>query len=303
MRIIAGFDNAFTYLLSQPRHMLVLRLTLLVLLFYGGIPSGLLNSLLRIFCGIMIIYTPLTASRFMWVSITLLVVFYNAFYWEIYSNYHYLITYWCIACTLAVFSKEHDAVIRWNAKMLVGLSFLFAATWKIIGGEYFDGTLQDYLLIIDRRIDAFSPILGLSKDALAENRRLLSVLKESPASGLGVILNTSASVHSLSIISSYYTILIESAIAVSFLSFGVRFLEKARDILLIIFIVSVYFVLPVPGFSFLVILLGFAQSSPESRKINIAYLLLLIPIQLSTLTLMLPTLISTFTSYLLMLGV
>lgn len=281
----------------------MLRLTLLALLFYGGMPSNLLKALLGILCGTMIIYTPLTGSRFMWVCITSVVTFYNAFYWEIYSNYHYLLTYWCIACTLAVFSKEEDSVLKWNARVLIGLCFLFAATWKIIGGEYFDGTLQHFLFLIDKRIDVFSSLLGLENDALAQNRHLLSVLKENPAVGLGVTLNSSTNVHYLSILSSYYTILIESLIAVSFLSFHVRFLEKARDTLLIVFIVSVYFILPVPGFGFIVTLLGFAQSSPESRKINIAYLLLLIPLQISTLPMMMPKLVGTLTSYLLPLGV
>lgn len=303
MKLIERVDSAFTYILSQPRHLLILRLTLLALLFYGGMPSSLLKALLGIFCGIMIIYTPLTASRFMWVCITSVVAFYNAFYWEIYSNYHFLLTYWCIACTLAVFSKEEANVLKWNARLLIGLCFLFAALWKIIGGEYFDGTLQQFLFLVDRRIDVFSSLLGIEKEALTQNRELLAYLKGNPATGFGAALNSSTNVHYLSIISSYYTIIIESLVALSFLFFRVGFLEKTRDVLLIMFIVTVYFILPVPGFGFIVTLLGFAQSSPASRKINIAYLLLLIPLQLSTLPMMMPKLVGTLTSYLLPLGV
>lgn len=297
MRIVDEFTKTFTYLLNQPLYLLALRLTLLMLIIYGGTPSPFLGSLLRIICGIMIICPPLTASRFMWITISTILVFYNAFYWVIYTNFDYLITYWSIACTIVVFSEEPNEVMGWNARMLIGLCFLFAATWKFIGGEYLDGTVQHFVFLNDHRMENLSSIFGLGKDVLAENRGLLGMIREMPGKDVGVTLKTSTSMHIFCVITSYWTILIESAIAIVFLLTLPRWFGKVRDVLLIIFIISTYFFFPVPVFAFAITLLGFAQCSLHRRKTRITYLLLLVMLQLSTLPVMFPTLLNTFTSY------
>lgn len=299
MKIIDELDKAFDYLLSQPSHLLALRLTLLLFIFYGGIPSPFLGTLLKILCGIMIIYTPLTTSGFMWIIISAIQVFYNVFYWVIFPNPHYLITYWSITCTVVVFSEDPESVMKWNAKILIGLCFLFAAAWKLIGGDYLDGTLQHFVFLIDRRLENFSYLFGLGKDALAQNRALLGFLREAPGEGVGVTLKTTPGMHLFSVITSYWTILIESSIAVFFLLSRPKWSEKLRNLLLIVFVISTYFFFPVPSFAFIIALLGFAQCSNGMKKTRVTYLILLAILPLSTLPMLLPKLIETFTSYLL----
>jgi len=299
MKIIDELNKTFDYLLNQPSHLLALRLTLLLLIFYGGMPSPFLGTLLRILCGIMIIYTPLTTSGFMWIIISAIQVFYNAFYWVIFANPHYLITYWCITCTIVVFSENPEYVMKWNAKMLIGLCFFFAAAWKFIGGDYLDGTLQHFVFLIDRRMENFSSLFGLGKDALAQNRALLGLLRKVPGEDVGVTLKTSPGMHLFSVITSYWTILIECSIAVFFLLSRPIWLEKVRNVLLIVFIISTYFFFPVPSFAFIITLLGFAQCSIKMKKTRVTYLILLVILPLSTLPMFLPKLIKTFNSYLL----
>lgn len=297
-KVTDEFRAAFNYLLNEPKYLLVLRLTLLLLLFYGGFPSRVIGVLLQVICGIMIIYPPLTTSRVMWVMASSLLILYNVFYWKIFGNDQYFITYWCIACTLIVFASEPDNVMSWNARKLIGLCFLFAFFWKIIGGEYFDGTLQHFVFLVDRRMGIMSLPFGLGGDVISENKRLLEILKQTPGGGVGVSLITSPSMYYFSLLTSYWTIFIEASIAVLFLFNRPNWFEKIRDYFLITFIITTFFVFPVPTFSFTITLLGFAQCSDKRKKTLMFYLSLLVALQFSTLPMLFPSLVNTFKGYL-----
>ncbi len=270
-------------LLEQPRHYLVLRLTLVLLLLYGS--SNLtLDVPLRIVCGLMLISPSLITYPGMWVLVCGLVWWVNAANWLWIDNHKFLISYWCLACALGVSAKNTDAVLAWNGRILVGLTFLFATLWKVLSGEYLNGSFLHYTFLTDDRIQSFaSAVGGLSPDVLPQNRLLEAMLKTTPQAALDVTLGTSPSLARFALFASYWTILIEGAVAAAFLLIGLRWLAQRRNWILIVFIATTYFLLPVLGFAYVLIIMGLAQCSPNRVSDRIAYLSMLAGLQFARL--------------------
>lgn len=276
-----GVQVAFADLLEQPRHLLALRMTLLLLMLYGS-TSWVLDVPLRILCGILLICTPLLTSRLLWIVIAASVVWVNAGDWYSIDNHKYLITYWSLVAVLAVGSSDPDRVCATNARILLGLCFLFAVIWKFLAGQYLDGSFLQYTLLKDSRIEAMAMGLGgTTRDGLIENRALIQTLRAYPSDGLSIALNAAPGVRILALVLSYWTLLIEGAVAVAFLTPSRFRWVRWRDMLLITFIATTYFILPVTGFAFALALLGFAQCEPERKAMRVTYLLLFVAIQLT----------------------
>ena len=182
----------------DPEVALVLRLTIFVLLVFGS-TSWQLSVFLRTVCGAMLVFPSGATSRLGWLAILAMETYANASLWYRIDNHKYLINYWTLACCLYVANDELDK--RWlcvTAKRLVGLCFLFALAWKLIGGEYLDGTFFEHTLITDARFaDVATRFGGLSDAQLEENHRLIGLLKLLP-SGTSIPLNSSVTTHQLS---------------------------------------------------------------------------------------------------------
>ncbi len=267
---------------TMPRDLIVLRLTLLLLMLHGSQQGWKLDVPLRVLCGAMLVHSPLLTSRALWLVVTCTVVVMNAMHWFHIDNHKYLMTYWCVGCTLAVASGSRDAVLRQNARMLVGICFALAVIWKLAAGQFVDGSFLHWTFLEDGRVESTSMLVGnLSADQLAENRSLISLLKSSPGDGVGVTLSTSDGLRWVTLAMSWWTLLIETAVAVTFLAPRHSRIAKLRDWTLIIFVATTYGLLPVIGFAFTLCILGFMQCEPERRRTGLAYLGLLVAIQLT----------------------
>ena len=270
-------------LLDQPCHGLVLRLTLVLLLLYGS-SNLILDAPLRIVCGLMLISPGLITHQGMWVLVCGLVWWVNAANWLWIDNHQFLISYWCLACALAVSAKNTDAVLAWNGRILVGLVFCFATLWKLLSGEYLNGSFLHYTFLTDDRIQAFATFIGrLSPDVLPQNRLLEVVLKTTPDACLEITLGTSPGLERFALVFSYWTLLIEGAVAAAFLLIGIHWLARLRNWILILFVATTYFLLPVLGFAYVLIIMGLAQCPPKRSGDRIAYLSLLAGLQLARL--------------------
>ncbi|HEY9662188.1 MAG TPA: hypothetical protein V6C65_27350 [Allocoleopsis sp.] len=270
-------------LLAQPRHLLVLRFTALFLLLYGS-STVLLDIPLRVLCGLMLLSPPLLTSQVMWVLICGMVWWVNATDWLWIDNHKILITYWCLVCALAVSAKDTDGVLVWNGRILVGLTFLFATFWKMLAGEYWDGAFLHSVFLLDSRVEAVSTAIGgLSPDALPQNRLLESLLKQFPQQVGSVSLTTSPRLQAFTLAASYWTLLIEGSVAIAFLVKPLRLFSRFRDWFLIVFIATTYFLLPVLGFAYILIIMGFAQCPPKHTATRITYIVLFAFLQLSRL--------------------
>ncbi|HHP7231761.1 MAG TPA: hypothetical protein ACFCUY_13000 [Xenococcaceae cyanobacterium] len=270
-------------LLQQPRHFLVLRLTLLLLLLYGA-STVFLDVPLRVACSLMLLAPTLLTSQAMWVIVCGLVWTINATDWLWLDNHKILIGYWCLVCALGVSAKKTDAVLAWNGRILIGLTFLFATIWKLLAGEYGNGAFLHYTFLTDGRASAIATMIGgLSPDMLLQNQLLEAILKRLPDTLISVKLASTPSLERFALMASYWTLLIEGSITVAFICSGISWLCRYRDWLLLFFIATTYFLLPVLGFAYVLMIMGFAQCPPQKIFTRIAYLFLLGLLQLARL--------------------
>lgn len=279
---MSSIRQATAAILAQPRHLVVLRLSLLLLLLHGA-TGWTLDVPLRMICGAMLLFDVLLPSRLLWLALSLAVALVNAHDWAWIDNHKYLITYWCMVCTLAVAAEDTDSILAWNGRLLIGLSFSWAVIWKLIAGEYFDGSFLEFTFLTDNRVETVARWFGqMNPSTLPTNRLLREALASFPCETISATLSTTPALQRLALVSSYWTLLIEGAVAVSFLlPDRVPLAAKLRDAFLMLFIGTTYILLPVIGFALTLTVMGFAQCPRDRPRTRLAFLGLLVAIQLT----------------------
>jgi hypothetical protein len=273
-----GLRGVLAHLLDLPRHELGLRLTLLLLLLHGA-QTWDLDVSLSVLCGIAIVCTPLSRSTTMWLVISGALTWSNALHWNTIDNHKYLITYWCYVCALATTAGDPARVMSVNARAMIGLAFALAVLWKLVAGQYLDGSFLYFEFLTERRLGAACHMISdLSWDDLERNQRLLSQLSATLLPDMSIRLEGGAGLRRLTLGMSYWTLLIEGLVALAFLVPRRSWLGRFRDAYLMVFTATTYFLLPVAGFAFVLTLLGLMQSDrPGFRKL---YLVLFVAVQL-----------------------
>lgn len=277
----APFRHLLEDLLAMPRAELTLRLSLLLLIFYGS-TGWALEIPIKILCGMMLLSTRLMMSVIPWILVTLAAVSVHAMSWYTIDNHKYLITYWCMVCTLAVATSNPDRVLSFNGRWLIGLVFAFAMYWKFAAGEYLDGSFLHHTFLQDRRLEAVTRVIaGMGHEVMPMNYKLADLVRTFPHHSPEVVLNTSETLRAVTLGASYWTLLIEGAVAVAFLAPVSWAIHRFRDALLMIFVATTYFLLPVMGFAFMLSLMGIAQCETHRSRTRMLYLFLFIFIQLT----------------------
>ena len=276
---VKRWNDWLSDLMQPPLYLLVLRLTTILLLLHGidhwtwtMLPEKLLALA-------MMVYPRLVRNRWAWLGMALCLVFNNLWHWSRLVNHEYIYTYWVLVCAIAVWSATPKQVLAWNARWLIGICFFFATLWKLIGGEYLDGSFLHLTFLLDSRL-AMGAVLfgGLDLATLAENRQLFETMQASAAVLEPQQLATTNRMAIASLILSYWTILIEGLVAVSFLFTVPRWLYRRRDWLLFIFVTTTYAVIPVLGFGALLMVMGLIQAKGSLIKRLYLGLLILMPI-------------------------
>ncbi|NET33920.1 MAG: hypothetical protein F6K19_18180 [Cyanothece sp. SIO1E1] len=281
-RILRHGNKAFLSLVYQPKYLLTLRLTLLLIVLHEIDQFQLTRVPERLLAGLMLLYPQLLSQKLLWLLLCAALVGHNLKFWFILFNHEYLITYWCLVCTLAVYAKSPDQILTRNAKLLIGLCFCFATIWKLLSGEYLDGSFLHLTFLLDQRLEMGAVLFGGAEPgALAANRDLFSLLQTRGPEETST-LATSLRLSWVSLFFSYWTLLSEGGIAIAFLSPYPTWLSNNRDWLLILFILTTYAVIPVFAFAAILSLLGLAQCPLNLTKRRAIYIaiLLLIPIWL-----------------------
>jgi hypothetical protein len=259
-----------------------LRWTLLLLVLHGS-TSIFLDVPLRVLCGVMLVRPELTRNPWMWILITASSWTVNASNWTWIDNHKYLISYWCLVCAIAcrpgASEKRCGTILGWNANLLIAMTFLLATGWKIAGNEYFDGSFLYYTALTDSRLDTISVQLGgMDPAVLSQTRLVMSTLKDFPVMDAAVSLPDSSRLANVMLVMSWWTLAIEGAIAVAF------FLKwRVRHLLLIVFLASTYFLLPVLGFGYVLAIMGLSSCTGEQKRTRIAYLTVFLVFQVSRL--------------------
>ncbi|MEA5463975.1 hypothetical protein [Leptothoe sp. PORK10 BA2] len=259
--LIKQWNIWLTNLMQPPLYLLVLRLTTILLLLHG-IDDWVWTMLPeKVLALTMLVYSPLVRHRWAWLAMSLCLLVHNLWHWSSLVNHEYMYTYWVLVCAIAVWSQTPRQVLRWNARWLIGLCFLFATLWKFLGGEYLDGSFLHLTFLLDSRL-AMGAVLfgGLDLATLAENRQIFETTQSSAAVLDPQQLTTTPRMAVAGIVLSYWTILIEGLVAASFLLTVPRWLYQKRDWLLLAFVLTTYTVIPVLGFAALLLVMGLIQA-------------------------------------------
>lgn len=279
MNLIKQWNDWLSRLMQPPIYLLVLRLTTVLLLLHGidhWVWTMLPEKLLAL---AMMVYPRLVGNRWVWLGMSVCLVVNNLWHWSRLVNHEYIYTYWVLVCAIAVWSGTPKQVLRWNARWLIGLCFLFATLWKFLGGEYLDGSFLHLTFLLDSRL-AMGAVLfgGLDLATLAENRQFFEAMQASAAVLEPQQLITTPRMAAASFLLSYWTILIEGLVAASFLLTVPRGLHQKRDWLLLVFVLTTYTVIPVLGFGALLMVMGLIQAKNNFISRIYLGLLILMPI-------------------------
>ena len=179
-------------------------------------------------------------------------------------NHNHIYAYVTIIISLTFFinsKAQHLNFLKIQAKYIIGLCFLFAVIGKFLAPEFLDGSFFDFTNTARFQFFGFSSIVGgIDKGLLQENHNNLYALLATNNTSNFFILNEADKMKNISLFLTYWTILIESLIAISFCLPSRFLLTKYRNVFLLIFIVSTYPIATVVEFGVIVTLLGFIQS-------------------------------------------
>ena len=267
--------------LEEPVEEVVLRLNLLLLLLFGSQDPNY-SLLLRILCTPMLFSRNLTVNRWMWTAVACVSVASTISYWFGQDNHKFLMTYWTLACCLAVWSRNTASVLALSGRLLIALTFSFALFWKLFGGQLLSGEFFEVTFLIDGRFEPMARLGGVSGEALIENRDLAKLLRLFPSEAVAGTLQSSERLPTLAAAMGWLTVLIEAAVAAGFwLRFWMRDLD-VHNWLLMVFCVATYSLAPVIGFGFLLVTMGLAQCNLEHRDSRHGYLWTFILVQFAT---------------------
>ena len=214
-----------------------------------------------------LVIRPLMHNPFVWLGLTAVLGVATVHAWYGQNNHDFLKLYWCLAVGLSLLLTDPSKALRTNARVLIGLCFLFAFIWKAVSADYVDHSFFNYFLVQDSRFRLLSEFVGgLEHSAILSGQveRVAYTEFGDPTVSLPVPL--AASVQWLAPAMTWWTLLIEGAVALLFLC-PLRFrLSALRDPALLAFILSTYFVAPILYFAWVLIAMGIIQCSYETFR-------------------------------------
>lgn len=267
--------TALRAILSRPElDEVVLRITAVVMMVYGA-QSETLEALLVVLGGAGLVFPALLRRGAYWWLAVGLSVSLHALKWYMIDNHKYLLCYWLVGCALAVGRPAIEDTLARTGRSLIGLCFACGLFWKLFGGQYVDGSFMHYTLLASGKFAPAAGWLGgLEPSQLLETKVLLRLLEAGLVNAPTVGLTTSDGVASAALFSSYFTLVIEASLAVTFL-LGDRLRPGWRHGLLLLFIVTVYPFAMVPGFACILVTLALADVGGSST-LRLTYLAVLV---------------------------
>ena len=192
--------------------------------------------------------------------------------WTQADNHQYLIIYWVVAVALAANTLDPVRARALAARWLLAAVFCLATLWKLSNLAFIDGSFFEFTLLTDSRFAPVATVLGgVDSHDLDANRTVFDAMRV-PAPGASVdLLGHTARLALLADVLTWWTLAIEGAVALAFLSPGASWLGRHRDYVLITFTVTTYLAAPVLGFGWLLLVLGLAQLRSTDRPLPVLY--------------------------------
>lgn len=249
-----------------------LRLTLIVLLLR---PMGpwFVRALLLLLATLGLIAPPVLRAPATWLAIALLVDVRILVDWPLPDNHIYLLGYWCLAIALALRDAAPATVLAWSSRVLIGLAFLCAVSWKVLSPDYLDGRFFRVTLLTDDRFaDVVKLAGGLSDADLTENRVYLTPLPEGAELLDPAVLHEPVGLRWLARVATWGGLALETLVAALCLwPWPGHVVSRYRHGAVVLFCVATYALAPVAGFGWLLLAMGLASCEPHERAWRRAY--------------------------------
>lgn len=253
---------------------LALRLTLLDLLL-RPVGDWTVRPLTVAFAAVGLLIPGQFRSNFIWMPLAFLTGLRVFLDWPLPDNHAYLLFYWCLAVSIATVSRDAGRCLSFNGRMMIGLAFAFSVLWKVfLSGDFMDGRFFRIAMLTDHRFEWFTQMVGGLTAVEYENlKQFVSqhVDGHFPFSGREIPPQPARFVM-VSQLLTYWTVFIESAVALLFLVPGERGLLRFRDFFLVLFCVTTYSVATVEGFGWLLVAMGVSQSGDGRKAVRFLYI-------------------------------
>lgn len=287
-KFLTALNKKDELLFNEKPLIISLKLVVIVLLMYMN-DNNYLAIFMPVFLVPPLLFKSILQNKYYWAILALISsVFYLILDLVAYvPNHKHIFAYAIIAVTIVLFfSKEEDKnfALSYQAKIIIGLCFLFATVGKFLAPEFLDGSFFEFTNTTDPRFFGVTSILNdIDISSLKANESNLRQLVNTTNTNNTYKLLTNTSVSSSSFFLSYWTIFIEGMIAITFCLPKKYKLSQTRNWFLIIFIFTTYPIATVKGFAIILSTLGFIQSIENNKitKFSKFYLLVFILLPLT----------------------
>ena len=249
---------------------LAARLTFLTLLF-APIGDWYVTPFVMLLSAAGLLLRDLWRSPWLWTVLAVLTGLRALDDWPLADNHAYLLAYWCTAFAVATWLPDTDSLAR-NARLLIGLTFGFAAWQKWMAPDYPNDVFFLTTFLVDERFEDFAVLFGgLTYEQIYMAREYLQGDYRAGAPTTAFPFELPLVFSLLARLSTVWNLVEQTRVAVAFLVPARSFVGRLRDPLLLVFCLTIYAVAPVPSFGWLLIAMGVAQAVP-SLTVRLWYL-------------------------------
>ena len=219
-----------------------------------------------------ILFKEIRKSVFYWCVLTAFYFIWMFLNWQVIDNHMYLWGYCLMAIAISRMSKEPVKTFEISSQLLI-LFCMFYAVLQKLNINFVSGDFFYFTLITDPRFNFLGTIIQYNlADVINENKLILDELKTSVRT---VTLNPGPYIlNPISKIITWYVIIIEFLLVIAFSISKKKFYQWQHWLLLLFS--STYFIIPIKGFAFTLLTLGFVLIKKEDAILKIIYILFML---------------------------
>jgi hypothetical protein len=174
--------------------------------------------------------------------------------WQGVDNHRWLVGYALLVVGTSFLTADPRRALADQGRWLIGVVFLLAVAWKVGSGEYVDGSFFHHALLTDPRFEPVAELFGLTTEQAAANEALVADLR---GGGPGGTLADTSGIRVAAQVMTWWGLLLELAVAATFLLPRPTALRRWAPATLLLFIVTTYAVVPVATFGFVLLVLAY----------------------------------------------
>ncbi len=249
--------------------------TLFLLAFWGF--ENVVTRLAVQLALLAVVLRPATLeSPALWIVLSIVNTYALLDAWYIADNHKFLMVYWIYVVTLAVSVSNRELaekILVWHGRFFLVFVFCMAALQKALSPTYMSGEMFEMRLLIDERFRAFGHLFGVDKATSGAAYDLAERLKNPLAEfdGNAAILPTTDHTRMLSLIITWYDVIIQLAIGLLFIP-ARRLTDQIGHYATLFFIFTTYLPAPVYSFGWLIATYGLCVSWKKFPYLYLVYM-------------------------------